>query len=608
MNEVPNGVPDEPWWRRPSIQLAAVVLVVAVPFIVAAAMWLGRGYTATSDVSMIELRVRDLTGNLPLTGVYSRFGYQHPGPLLFYMLWIPYHLLGATGGALVASMILWSGLMVGVTVYLYGRHLGVRAAASAGATALIAVVIIGWKPIAEPWNPHITSLGSLCLVGLVHLAWSRSAAAAALVPILGTVLLQAHLGTGVFVVMMILAWAIAAAIELRRQPGPRPELRPQLQARLAASSDAGSDASADGERRRGLLRARLIGAAGSAVLWIPPVIDQFFGEHNFGRILHSMRTDDPTQQAVGWASAIRMSTMSWALPPWWATDGRHGPLELLAPSFRIPWLLIAAVIAVVGVGVMAKRRDVTVRREAIGVATVIAMVAIAIPPTFAGIRGVPWSYLVDWLPGAVIAAVALAVGLALEVGSAEAPSRIARATTGATLVVLLVFVVTATVRAPSTRLELPGAKLSRQLWSQLDGQAARATTPILIRSDLSFPSMELVPAIELLADRNDRQLLVEPRLSASMIPRRVAPSAPTEWLILTDAAADAEMTAHPDHIIAAHQPFTATQLAQLRMLWPEAATALQRGDGPSLRRADAEIQKIAGTDHLAIVSRIKPTA
>ena len=73
------------------------------------------GYATASDISIIELHVRDVfTRHTPLVGPYSRFGWNHPGPALYYVLAIPYWLSGRSS----------SGLALGALAVNAGRVRG----------------------------------------------------------------------------------------------------------------------------------------------------------------------------------------------------------------------------------------------------------------------------------------------------------------------------------------------------------------------------------------------------------------------------------------------------------------------------------------------------
>ena len=48
------------------------------------------------DYRTLQLRVADVGGSeTPIVGVYSRYQWNHPGPLLFYALALPYRLSGS---------------------------------------------------------------------------------------------------------------------------------------------------------------------------------------------------------------------------------------------------------------------------------------------------------------------------------------------------------------------------------------------------------------------------------------------------------------------------------------------------------------------------------
>src|SRR5689334_8524947 len=93
---------------RSDRRLVAVVAgVVIVPFALLLVRVVRSGWLASSDWAAIELRTRDVgTSHTPLVGVYSRYGWNHPGPLLFYVLALPYRLFGAQGHGILAGALI----------------------------------------------------------------------------------------------------------------------------------------------------------------------------------------------------------------------------------------------------------------------------------------------------------------------------------------------------------------------------------------------------------------------------------------------------------------------------------------------------------------------
>src|ERR687893_706698 len=98
---------------RLGVALAVVPLVVS-----AAALLVGQGnYVAIGDLAGTELITRDVGRHLVKLGPYSRDGWHHPGPALYYVLAVPYRLLGSTASALDAGALLVNaGSVVGMAV------------------------------------------------------------------------------------------------------------------------------------------------------------------------------------------------------------------------------------------------------------------------------------------------------------------------------------------------------------------------------------------------------------------------------------------------------------------------------------------------------------
>src|SRR5690242_12647411 len=92
------------WSTFPYAGLAAVLLgiVVVAPVVWAGINGLARTWYPAGDWAMIELRTLDVgTGHTPLVGPYSRYSWNHPGPLLFWLLAIPYRLTGSNPSGLL---------------------------------------------------------------------------------------------------------------------------------------------------------------------------------------------------------------------------------------------------------------------------------------------------------------------------------------------------------------------------------------------------------------------------------------------------------------------------------------------------------------------------
>ena len=72
--------------RERGIRLAAA-FVLLLPVIVALVTLIGRPWHPTDDLAIVDLRVRDVFSmHTPLTGLYSRPGWNHPGPAMFWMI------------------------------------------------------------------------------------------------------------------------------------------------------------------------------------------------------------------------------------------------------------------------------------------------------------------------------------------------------------------------------------------------------------------------------------------------------------------------------------------------------------------------------------------
>ena len=113
------GPTDRPARPVRSVPLVAIgIATLAIPFVAIVAIALTRPWAPASDLALMELRTHDVGGpHTPLIGAYSRFGWNHPGPLGFWLLALPYRLAGARPvGMLVGTAVLHAAAVAGCLV------------------------------------------------------------------------------------------------------------------------------------------------------------------------------------------------------------------------------------------------------------------------------------------------------------------------------------------------------------------------------------------------------------------------------------------------------------------------------------------------------------
>ena len=281
----------DPWAIASAVVSAVLTLVVVWPIRDAGRAALHLVWRPSGDWALITLRVEDVLRSTPLTGPYSRFGWNHPGPLLYWLLAAPYHLLGDRPESVLAAAATLNAIAVLAIGWVAWRR---------GRLPLVAIVMtglaivehaVGPQILRDPWNPFITLLP---LALFVLLAWSlveRDHWAWPALAFVGSFLLQSHVG---YLPMLVLVGAAIAALWWwRRHHEPTEPIT---------------------RRRR-----RAITTTTIAVLvacWMPVVVDQFVGTGNLTEMFRYFTgTDDAT---AGPAEAFRQMARQLSFPsaPW----------------------------------------------------------------------------------------------------------------------------------------------------------------------------------------------------------------------------------------------------------------------------------------------------
>ncbi|MCU1498268.1 MAG: hypothetical protein JWM47_2221 [Acidimicrobiales bacterium] len=346
-----------------------------MPF-VAALVGLGRHHWfLTGDWASIDLRIRQVgTADTPLVGPYSTHRWAHPGPLLYWLA-APLHRL--SGGS--PQSMFWTAALVNlaalaVLARVAAKRLGPGFAVAVLLFASLAAHGLGPGRIVDLWNPLLPLFP---LLATCALAWSgatgqRRHGTAAVV--MAAAVGQAHVGMAP-VLAVVGAWAVAWWCLVQRHDERRD-----------AGEDAGEDAGAPTRWRRPLLVAAVV----SAVLWIPPLIDQVWGVGNLRRLaayfVHGTGTSVGLGRGLGLAGRYVRPDGPWM-------GGREpAAFASVVGSGPLPVFVLAAVLT--GLAWLAWRRG--DRLTAAGTSQALALL-VASGFIAARIEEPVFDYLVKWL-------------------------------------------------------------------------------------------------------------------------------------------------------------------------------------------------------------------
>lgn len=343
--------------RRHLVLAAILIAGVALPIAWSGIAALGRQWHPTGDWAVMELQTRDVgSGATPLVGPYSRYGWNHPGPLLFWLLALPYRLSGSSSGSLLFSAaVINVAAVVGIGVFAWRR--GRLALVAITSTALGLVVLhIGPSQLRDPWNPSVTVLP---LALFIVTAWSTAEGdriAPLVLAVVGSFLVQSHIGF----VPMVVVLTLIGVLGFVRAGGSRTPV--------------------------------VVGGIALALCWIPVLVDQFWGSGNLMSVTRYFTTGGHPGTGLGSAVGIIARELG-GIAPWLGgrepvdpVDGHllgTAVIRLVVPTVAY-WLAILA----------AHRSNArsAVRFQAItGVCALVAVVSVSriTPPVF--------DYLVRWV-------------------------------------------------------------------------------------------------------------------------------------------------------------------------------------------------------------------
>jgi hypothetical protein len=151
------------WWPEPFASA-----IVGLPFLAAIVRAFRETGRLAGDDAVTELIVRAVGMHAVLVGPYSRFGWNHPGPIYFYLLAPFYWLFGADGRAIAAGAILL-GLASAGSILIFARR---RGGSGLMLWAAIVLALLIWhldEAAWSSWPPHVAVLPA---AAFLIAAWS----------------------------------------------------------------------------------------------------------------------------------------------------------------------------------------------------------------------------------------------------------------------------------------------------------------------------------------------------------------------------------------------------------------------------------------------------
>lgn len=339
---------------------------------------------------MLELATRRAWHLDQLVGPYSRYGFHHPGPAMFYLAAPFVRLLEPSGpGMYLASVAINGAAMVAIVAYVW-RRLSPLCALVAAALVDLFAWAVSPEVLRYPWNPYLVVMAILLLVVLAAGAVAEATPGAWLWPaVIGSYCVQTHVSTLLYVVVVVAAtgvYAVARAIRTGRWA-------------------RGEEAWWRGGRWW-RSPARGIGVVCLVLIWVPPVVELFAHSPNN---LSAMWDFFNSTHATIPLSVARMAVAKAITVFPYGNQAVHNGQALFRPGWQLIAFDLGMVIVVVATVVVGWRR-----RNRFSLALTVAAVLGPIVGTFALIGGSNdlYSYLTLWLAFVPVAAVlALAVTL-----------------------------------------------------------------------------------------------------------------------------------------------------------------------------------------------------
>ena len=298
----------------------------------------------TGDGAVIELYTLQASRGWWEYGPYSRWGWHHPGPLVFYAIAPFYKASHSQSLAINAGAVAINLIAVTTILWAFARH--ARATLSLAVVTSLAVYLWRMPPLlVSAWNPHLVMLPLGALLAAASVAAAGRLSLLPMTIVMASFIAQTHIGL-VPCAAAVTACALVAGLINAGKAGSAGN-----EGNAGNAGNTGNAGTAPGHTpARGRWFWLGISTLIGFVLWLPPIVEQVTSaDGNLTKIVRFFMTPDPADPSAPFMQALRV----WAaaiLEPLgpglhFAVGGllaREASLPVVALALLIVVLLIAA--------------------------------------------------------------------------------------------------------------------------------------------------------------------------------------------------------------------------------------------------------------------------
>lgn len=516
-----------------------LALLISAVLIVRVLRW---DWLAVGDFGTLRLRTLDVgTSHTPLVGIYSRWGWNHPGPMLFLLMAPALRLTGGAGHGLLLGALLIN-LAAIAAVLVVARRAGPQLLALVALATVLLCRALGTGELLDPWNPYvlIPALFAACIAAWRAVLGDR--VAAVVFVITASFALQSHVEVALTVVSIV--GVVVVALVFRALRGR----------------------SRDHDRLT-LLLAFAVGF----ICWLPPIIEQFTAADGGNLRAIASFAIHGGGDVNGWHDGARIVSWFLASPTNWIGG------DLLVPKGGIS--LPIALIALLAATAWAMHRR--YRSELVLCATALLGAATSFIAC-SRISGVAYPYLYRW-----VIAVAVVVWIAIgAVGLRELRARSPKAVWSDVVLwsITIVLLAVTLVQGPDISALQGSDRALRKFESLVEPTLAalhELPPPTLITVTASGVDGSF--AIDMLQRAPDEGLDVRFDSGRAFIfgsQRTIDPAAANSELVLAEGASRQSYIGDPRYrLVAEFDPLTPEDRAEYERL--DAIDWNARADGPS---------------------------